>query len=223
MAGPSAASPPATAGGPRVRRLGRVPYAEALALQEGLRDERLAGRIGDQLLLLEHPDVITFGRGVRENHARMSDEELRAAGFDVFRTNRGGDVTYHGPGQLVGYPILDLSGHGRDVHEYLRRLEGVLIDTLADFGISGRRREGYAGVWLDDVRKIASIGVGVRRWVTMHGFALNVSCDLARFDAITPCGLEGVQMVSMEQVAERPIALDHVADRVAVHLSKAFP
>lgn len=207
---------------PQIRRLGRVAYADALSLQQELRDDRLAGRIGDQVLLLEHPDVITFGRGARANNARLSDSELREAGFDVFRTNRGGDVTYHGPGQLVGYPILDLAGHGRDVHEYLRRLEAVLIDTLADFGISARRRDGYAGVWLDDERKIASIGVGVRRWVTMHGFALNVCCDLERFDAIVPCGLAGVEMVNMEQVAERPVALNEVADRVAVHFAKAF-
>ena len=215
MASPSGASL-------QIRRLGRVPYARALALQQELRDDRLAGGAGDLVLLLEHPDVITFGRGARANNARLSDSELVAAGFEVFRTNRGGDVTYHGPGQLVGYPILDLTQHGRDVHEYLRRLEGVLIDALADFGISGRRRDGYAGVWLDDVRKIASIGVGVRRWVTMHGFALNVCCDLGRFGAIVPCGLESVEMVNMEQVADGAIVLDDVVDRVAAHLTKAF-
>ncbi len=206
-----------------IESLERVPYAEALARQEALRDARLAGRGRDTVLLLEHPDVITFGRGARPGNARLSDAALRAAGYQVFRVGRGGDVTYHGPGQLVGYPILDLSRRGSDVHAYLRQLEGVLIDTLADFGIGGLRREGYAGVWLDDRRKIASIGVGVRRWITLHGFALNVSCDLERFRVIVPCGLSGVEMTSMSRELARPVALDAVSERVALHLDKAFP
>ena len=205
-----------------IRELGRVPYAQALALQEELRDARLEGRGSDLVLLLEHPDVITFGRGTRNQNARLSDEALRAAGYDVVCVNRGGDVTWHGPGQLVGYPILDLARHGRDVHRYLRRLEGLLIDTLGDFGIPAERREGFAGVWLDERRKIASIGVGVRRWVTLHGFALCVSCDLSRFDAIVPCGLAEVEMTSMERVLGRPVALAEVRERCAAHLRKAF-
>ena len=205
-----------------IRELGRVPYAEALALQERLRDARLDGRGRDTVLLLEHPDVITFGRGARSRNARLSDEALRAAGYQVVCVNRGGDVTWHGPGQLIGYPILDLERHGRDVHLYLRQLEGVLIDTLADFGIPARRRDGYAGVWLDESHKIASIGVGMRRWVTLHGFALCVSCDLSRFDAIVPCGLAGVEMTSMERVLGRPVALAEVCERAAAHLRKAF-
>ena len=206
-----------------IESLERVPYAEALARQEALRDARLAGRGRDTVLLLEHPDVITFGRSARPGNARLSDAALRAAGYQVFRVGRGGDVTYHGPGQLVGYPILDLSRRGSDIHAYLRQLEGVLIDTLADFGIGGLRREGYAGVWLDDRRKIASIGVGVRRWITLHGFALNVSCDLERFRVIVPCGLSGVEMTSMSRELARPVALDAVSERVALHLDKAFP
>jgi lipoate-protein ligase B len=198
-------------------------YARALELQRRLRDARLAGDVPDTLLLLEHPDVITFGRGASSSSARLSDDELRAAGYDVHRTNRGGDVTWHGPGQLVGYPILDLAGHGRDVHVYLRRLESVLIETLAEFGIAARRREGFAGVWLDDTRKIASIGVGVRRWVTMHGFALNVSCDLSRFDVIVPCGLEGIQMTSMQGVLGQSVSLYSVGERVEAQFRKAFP
>ncbi len=205
-----------------VRHLGLVPYGKALELQQELRQARLDARQPDTVLLLEHPDVITFGRGARSESARLSNDELRAAGYEVFRVNRGGDVTYHGPGQRVGYPILDLERHGRDVHEYLRLLEAVLIDTVADFGIAGRRREGQAGVWLDDRRKIASIGVGVRRWVTMHGFALNVASDLLRFGAIVPCGLQGVEMVSMAGLLGRPPRPSAVRERAALHLTKAF-
>ncbi|MGH2898807.1 MAG: lipoyl(octanoyl) transferase LipB, partial [Solirubrobacteraceae bacterium] len=169
-----------------------MPYADALALQEDLRARIGAGEAAETILLLEHPDVITYGRGAKDGHTRESDTDLRRLGYDVFRVNRGGDVTWHGPGQLIGYPLLDLAQHGQDVHLYLRALEGALIDALADFGIVARRREGYAGVWLDERRKIASIGVGLRRWLTLHGFALNVNCDLARFDVIVPCGLAGV-------------------------------
>jgi lipoate-protein ligase B len=177
-----------------VRRLGRVAYDEALALQERLRDARLAGEIPDTLLLLEHPDVITLGTGASGAFVRLSEPDLERQGYAVRRTNRGGEVTWHGPGQLVGYPIVDLATRGRDLHRYLRALEDVLCGALADLGIPALRRDGYTGVWLDARRKIASIGVGVRRWVTMHGFALNVCCDLARFDAIVPCGLADVRM-----------------------------
>jgi lipoate-protein ligase B len=204
-----------------IRHLARVPYAEALALQERLRDARLEGSLPDTVLLLDHPDTITFGRRSRPENA-PPEEVLRRAGYAVFRVNRGGDVTYHGPGQLVGYPVLDLAGRGADVHVYLRSLERVLIDTLADFGIAGRMKPGYTGVWLDERSKIASIGVGVRRWVTMHGFALNVSCDLARFEPIVACGLEGIEMTSMERVVGS-VDLRDVASRVEVHLRKAFP
>jgi lipoate-protein ligase B len=205
-----------------IQHLDRVPYEEALELQYGLREARMAGRIPDTVLLLEHPDVITFGRSAKAENVRLSDEELRQAGYAVYRANRGGDVTYHGPGQLIGYPILDLSRHGSDVHVYLRRLEGVLIDSLAGFEIAAGRREGYAGVWLDEGRKIASIGVGVRRWVTMHGFALNVCCDLSRFGPIIACGLQGVEMTSMSQVLGRCVELPQVRQRVEAQLRKTF-
>ncbi len=180
-----------------VRRLGRVPYAEALALQSRLQADRIAGGIPDTLLLLEHPDVITFGAGAKAAHALLSEPELRARGYGVFRTNRGGEVTWHGPGQLVGYPIVDLAPRGRDVHRYLRELEQALVLALGDLGVGAKQRAGYTGVWIDDRRKVASLGVGVRRWVTMHGFALNVSCDLSRFAPIVPCGLAGVAMTSL--------------------------
>ena len=205
-----------------IRWLGRVDYAEALALQQSLRDALLDGRGDQAVLLLEHPDVITLGRGARSDTMLLSESELLEAGYALHRVSRGGDVTWHGPGQLVGYPILDLSRHGGDVHAYLRRLEDVLIDTLADFGLTGRRRQGYAGVWLDRCRKIASIGVGVRRWVTTHGFALNVSCDLSRFGAILPCGLDGIEMVSMESVLGTALDGASVRERAALHLAKAF-
>jgi lipoate-protein ligase B len=218
MSRDSAASPPAL----EVRRLGRVPYAAALDLQERVREARLERRGPDTLLLLEHPDVITFGRGARGGNVHLSEAELHAAGYDVFHVGRGGDVTWHGPGQLVGYPILDLGSRERDVHVYLRRLEGLLIDVLGEFGIPAGRRDRRAGVWLDERRKIASIGVGLRRWVTIHGFALNVCCDLSRFDAIVPCGLRGVEMTSMAEVLGRDVALEAVADRVEAAFGKAF-
>ena len=206
-----------------VRHLGLVPYGKALEVQQELRQARMEGRQPDTVLLLEHPHVITFGRGGRRENALHSDEELNQAGYEVYRVSRGGDVTYHGPGQLVGYPILDLAQRGRDVHLYLRQLEGVLIDTLADFGIAARRREGYAGVWLDERRKIASIGVGLRRWTTTHGFALNVCCDLRRFDAIIACGLHGVEMTSMQESLGREVGMAAVRARVEAHLRKSFP
>jgi len=191
-------------------------------MQRELRDARLAGTGSDVLLLLEHPDVITFGRGSKQRAALLSDAELREAGYDVHHTDRGGDVTWHGPGQLVGYPIVDLAGRGRDIHAYLRDLEGVLIDCLADFDIEARRRQGYTGVWLDERRKIASIGVGIRRWVTAHGFALNVCCDLSRFAPIIPCGLEGVEMTRMVDLTSRACELQDVMDRTEARFREVF-
>jgi lipoate-protein ligase B len=205
-----------------VRRLGTVAYGEALALQEELRGKRGAGDIPDTVLLLEHPDVITFGRSARAGTALLGDAELRRAGYEVFRVNRGGDVTWHGPGQLVGYPILDLEPRGRDVHRYLRALEAALIAALGDLGTAAQRRDGFAGVWLDERRKIASIGVGVRQWLTIHGFALNVCCDLSRFAAIVPCGLPGVQMVSISSVLGHSVPLADAADRVEARLREVF-
>jgi len=207
---------------PDVYWLGRLPYAEALALQLRLRDSRLSGEIGDRVLLLEHPDVITLGRGTRESSLRVGREELARRGYAVHEVNRGGDVTYHGPGQLVGYPILDLADRGRDVHLYLRQLEDVLIETAADFGVSARRRPGFTGVWVDERRKLASIGIGVRRWVTLHGFALNVSCDLERFEAIVPCGLRDAEMVDLCGLVGAPVAIEQARERVATHLRKTF-
>jgi len=175
--------------------LGRVPYLEGLELQRRLARERIAGRLDhDLLLLLEHPPVVTMGRGAHAEHL------IRPEGIDVVEVERGGDVTYHGPGQLVGYPIFDLRGHRQDLHWYLRTLEQALIEGLAILGIPAERNPGYTGVWTKG-RKIASIGVHVKQWVTWHGFALNVSTDLGAFDRIVPCGIPGVEMTSVEREA----------------------
>jgi lipoate-protein ligase B len=202
--------------------LGVVEYREAWALQERVRAARQADAIPDTLLLLEHPPVYTRGRRSTPGELAMGEDWYRMQGIDIVDVDRGGLLTYHGPGQLVGYPILDLRRHGADVHRYLRDLEAVLIGALADFGIAARRRDGFAGVWLDARRKIASIGVGVRAWRTLHGFALNVDCDLARFGAIVPCGLAGVEMVSVASVLGRAVAVDEVASSVEDQLRKVF-
>ena len=186
----------------QVVTLGTVGYRTALDLQRRLCQERRDGtRTEDLVLLLQHPPVVTLGRGTRPTSLPQSPEALRAHGFEVVEVERGGDVTAHGPGQLVGYPILDLTHHRRDLHWYLRTLETVLIDTLAAVGVAGRRRDGLTGVWVDE-RKIASIGIHVKQWVTFHGFALNVTTDLALFDRIVPCGIAGVEMTSIAR--ERP-------------------
>lgn len=173
-----------------VIQAGLVPYDDALARQRALAQARIDGRLDhDVLLLLEHPPVVTLGRGAQEAHVLRRD-------IDVVAVERGGDVTYHGPGQLIGYPILDLSRHKQDLHWYLRSLEQALIAALERLGIPAERRAGYTGVWTKG-KKIASLGVHVRQWVTWHGFALNVTTDLTQFDRIVPCGIAGVEMTSV--------------------------
>lgn len=180
-----------------VTDLGRRPYAEVLELQRDLCRRRMAGELQDDILLLvEHDPVVTLGRGTRATSLPLPAEEIRRRGVDVFEVERGGDVTYHGPGQLVGYPIIDLNRHRPDLHWYLRELEGGLIDALADLEIPAERRAGLTGVWTRG-RKIASIGIHVKQWVTFHGFALNVVNDLANFGLIVPCGIENVVMTSV--------------------------
>ncbi len=172
---------------------GRVPYEDALDWQRQLANDRIGGRLDhDVLLLLEHPPVVTLGRNSHQANL------LRPAEIDVFEVERGGDVTFHGPGQLVGYPILDLSKHKQDLHWYLRTLEQALIDALGILDIPAERNPGYTGVWTRG-KKIASIGIHVKQWVTWHGFALNVTTDLAHFDRIVPCGIQGVEMTSVER------------------------
>ena len=190
--------------------LGRISYEEGLALQEDLVRKRIDGSGSDRLLLLEHHPVYTMGRA--RDESSLGEEELLP--HPVHRTNRGGQATYHGPGQLVGYPVLELSLFGKDLHEYLRFLEGVLIHLLARHGVTGGRIEGKTGVWVGD-RKIASLGVGVRKWISMHGFAINICGDLSAFNHITPCGLPGVEMTSLEAEGARGITVESCAHQVA--------
>jgi len=179
----------------RVHHLGRLSYEEALHRQEEMVQQKLDGDPDDHLLLLEHDPVFTLGRGARAEDLLGADERL---GVPVFRVGRGGGVTYHGPGQMVGYPILALSAHGRDVHRYVRQLEAALVETVEYYGIAAQTRPGLTGVWVEE-RKIASIGIGVRRWVSLHGVALNVAPDLAYFRAIVPCAMPEVTMTSLER------------------------
>jgi lipoyl(octanoyl) transferase len=181
----------------RVADLGLRPYAEVLELQRDLRRRRIEGELAeDVLLLVEHPPVITLGRGTRRSSLPIPPAELERRGVEVFEVERGGDVTFHGPGQLVGYPILDLREHRQDLHWYLRGLEDVLIQALGRLGIEADRNPGLTGVWTAG-RKIASIGIHVKQWVTLHGFALNVTADLDPFDLIVPCGIRQVVMTSV--------------------------
>jgi lipoyl(octanoyl) transferase len=189
-----------------VEWLGRLDYEEALALQEALVQHRSTGRIRDRLLLLEHEPVYTIGRTPDQSSLRGAEH----LPYPVVQINRGGQATYHGPGQLIGYPILDLRMHGQDLHRYLRMLEEMLIETCGRFGIKAARRDGLTGVWVGK-RKIASIGVGVRQWISMHGFALNVCGDLAPFYQITPCGIAGVEMTNIERESGLPATVEGVA------------
>lgn len=206
-----------------VRRLGVVGYEEALALQQRLVEDRKAGRVGDQLLLLEHPAVITLGVRTRSDrsHVLATPEALAERGVGVYDTGRGGDVTYHGPGQLVGYPIIDLKPDRCDVHRYVRDLEEVLIRAVAEFGISAVRAPGLTGIWVGDA-KLAAIGVRISRWVTSHGFALNVNTDLSNFQLIVPCGIRDKDVTSMERMLGHSIEMDEVCDAVARAFQHVF-
>ena len=181
--------------------LGTVAYGDALKLQERAVEARRAGETGDRLLLLEHPPVVTLGRAAKPEHLRVPRGELARRGVEVFEVARGGDVTWHGPGQLVGYPIVDLAARGRpDVHAFLRLVEAALADALGELGVAAETHAGFTGVFVAGSRpwrKIASIGIGVRGWISWHGFALDVDCDLAGFAAIVPCGLHGIEMTSV--------------------------
>ena len=201
--------------------LGLTPYEEALALQRRLAALRVEGRVGDLLLLLEHPPVITLGRGGQRAHLLAQESSLAATGIGFFNVERGGDITYHGPGQLVGYPILHLAEHGGDIHAYLRQLEAVLIETLRTFGISASRWIGRTGVWVRG-RKIGSIGIHVSRWVTRHGFALNVNVDLAPFELIVPCGIRGANATSIDVELSRPVAVRQVIPVLAERFEAGF-
>lgn len=198
--------------------LGPLSYREGLELQQALVQARAAGETGDWLLFQEHAPVLTVGRNASPGAQLVDDATLQRLGIERFEVSRGGDITWHGPGQLVGYPILLLDRLDRDLHRYLRALEAALIDVLSDFGIASAISPGRTGVWSGD-DKIASIGVAVRRWVSYHGFALNVSPDLRGFDLIHPCGLEGVQMTSMEKLMGVAPAMAEVRRRTAERMA----
>jgi len=205
-----------------VRRPGRIPYGQATELQARLVAMRRSGEIPDQLLLLEHPHVITMGTGSDPGHL-VADEELRERmGVELHESTRGGDVTYHGPGQLVGYPILDLKPDRKDLHRYLRDLEEVLIRVLAEYGIEGTRSEGYTGVWTE-AGKVAAIGVRVSSgWITSHGFALNVATDLGYFETIVPCGISDRNVTSMEELLPQTPAMHDVMRHTARVMGRVF-
>ena len=206
-----------------VRRLGVVPYAEALDLQKRLVEERRSGNIPDQLLLLQHPPVITLGVKARDDrsHVLASPADLEEAGVEIFETGRGGDVTYHGPGQLVGYPILDLRPDRCDVHRYVRDLEEALIQAAAAFGVATERIQGLTGVWAGK-NKLAAIGVRISRWITSHGFAFNVGTNLGHFDLIVPCGIADKGVTSLEVLLSRPVQMDEVENAVVTSFAAVF-
>lgn len=205
-----------TAASLSVTRLGVVDYRAALELQDALVAARIREEIGDTLLLLEHPHVYTLGRGGDVGYITNAPQ-----GVPIYRVSRGGQVTYHGPGQLVGYPIVKLAGIRRDVSRYLRNLERALIGALGQFDIDGSQRPGLTGVWAGAC-KIASIGVGIRRWVTLHGFALNVATDLSFFDAIVPCGIEGCRMTLITELGRQQITMAAFASALTDAFAKTF-
>jgi lipoate-protein ligase B len=199
-----------------VADLGVVDYDDALSVQTEMLEARVDGRIGDTLLMMEHPHVFTLGRGADEGFIVSNTGDV-----PIRRVSRGGQVTYHGPGQLIGYPILKLEGRDRDVTRYLRGLEAAMIDALAKFGIEAGRRDAMTGVWVG-ARKIASIGVGIRRWTTWHGFALNVSTDLSYFDSIVPCGIEGCRMTSVCEITNRAVSMREFAEVMRESFARVF-
>jgi len=201
--------------------IGRTPYVDAWDLQKKLVELRHQARIPDSLLIAEHEPVITMGRATSLSNLLVSKEQLAKRGVDLFEIERGGDITFHGPGQLVAYPIIDLNNRGRDLHRYLRDLEELVIRTLSDFGISAGLKEGLTGVWAED-RKLAAIGVAVTRWITYHGLALNVNTDLDYFKMINPCGITKYRVGSMTGILGKQIDFRAVADSLAENFAAMF-
>lgn len=201
--------------------LGMTRYEPTWDLQRTLCSARLAGKISDVLLLNEHHHVYTIGKTGDDHHLLASTDELRITGAEVFHVDRGGDITYHGPGQLVGYPIMKLDDYYSDAHRYLRDLEEVIIRTLADFNIEAYRDADFTGVWVGS-EKIAAIGVKLSHWITMHGFAFNINTDLSYFDRIIPCGIFHKGITSMSQILGRSVPIDDVSERLIVHFGKVF-
>jgi len=205
----------------RVEQLGTVDYAEGLRLQAQRIAQRKAAEIPDTLLLLEHPHVYTLGRNARRENLLISEERLAALGAQLFETNRGGDITYHGPGQLVGYPIFDLTKHRRDIAWFMRSLEEVFIRVAREFGIEAGRLAGAPGVWVGN-DKLVAMGVHISRWVTSHGFAFNVNTDLGYFEWIVPCGLPDKGVTSLAKLLGRPVEMSTAIDRVVEHFIRVF-
>ncbi len=211
-----------------VRRLGPIDYQTAWDLQRELFDRRLKNEIPDTLLLCQHSHTYTVGKNGTDNmskHLLLNQEQLRLHGIEVFEIDRGGDITYHGPGQVVGYPILDLNAHYRDVHRYLRDLEEAVIQTVKRWGIDGKRIDGVTGVWVDTPRgseKLCAIGVKVTRWITMHGFALNVNTNLDYFNHIIPCGISDKGVTSMAVLTGAPVDFDDVQDEIEIAFGRVF-
>lgn len=214
-------SPPSAPNHVAVRRLGVVEYGAAYELQKKLHQKRVEGEIGDTLLLLEHPPTITVGKAGSIDNILVPRETLHQLGISLYFVDRGGDVTYHGLGQLVGYPILDLSSRGGDLKRYVRDLEEVLIRTLGDFSIEAGRDPRHAGVWIDQ-KKIASIGLSIREWVTMHGFAFNVCTDLEGFSLIHACGFKDRKTASMQELLAFQPPMDQVIERLLQHFYEVF-
>ena len=199
-----------------------MPYEEALTLQEKLVAKRSQGEIRDTLILLEHPPVVTITRKKTSLNILAPLEKLRNEGISIYKTNRGGDITYHGPGQLVGYPILDLNNHGKDLHRYVHTIEEILINLLKDYDVEGHRESGYPGVWVND-EKIAAIGIAVKKgWISMHGFSLNVDPRLDHFSLIIPCGIKDKGVTSLKKVLGKTVDKQQVRQRLMHHFSDMF-
>lgn len=204
-----------------VINLGRTKYAEAWDLQKKIFSVKLEQRISDVLLFTEHEHVYTLGKAADDNHLLAKNEELSKKGVDVYWIDRGGDITYHGPGQIVGYPIIDLNQHYNDIHRYLRDIEEAIIRTLANYGITAGREPEFTGVWVKN-EKIAAIGVKVSKWITMHGFALNINTDLSYFDRIIPCGIFHKGVTSLKNILGKEVSLTEVQRHLVSHFSQLF-
>ena len=204
-----------------VRQLGKIEYREAYELQKELLEKRVNGQIADTLLLLEHPPTITVGKAGKLENVLVSQTELASAGVSLILTDRGGDVTYHGPGQIVGYPILDLRERNRDAHRYVHHLEEMLIGTLADYSIKSERDPSHAGVWVND-EEIAALGLRIHKWITMHGFALNVNTELNHFSLINPCGFTNKTATSMARLLGYELSTGEVTGRLLSHFADVF-
>jgi lipoate-protein ligase B len=205
----------------QVIRFGLVDYEKAYSFQKDLLERRIRGEVPDTLILLEHEPVFTVGRSGSAENILLTDEERIVEGIDLREVDRGGDVTYHGPGQVVAYPVFDLNGYGRDVHRFIRSLEEVIIRVLDSYDLSARRIAGFTGVWVGE-KKIASIGIGVRKWVSFHGLSLNVAPEMRHFSFINPCGLDSGRMTSMKELLERDVSVTEVQEKVIEKFKEVF-